>query len=284
MKNKAGKKKKRKWYISALLFLLPAVIVMGAVYSYLDIHQYDLGVTEYTVSSKKTETNVKIAVVADLHNHEYGEENIELINKIKEKNPDLIAVVGDVVMKDDDNISVLDSILRSLTEIAPTYFCLGNHELALIDRGIDIESVVSATGAVILDDELTDVCVNGLDIVIGGLSYNSNNCTYSFKFLLEFAERDEYKLLLCHYPEFQWRFMKYDIDLVLCGHLHGGLIRLPGAGALFAPTQGFFPEFTEGVHKSDTATMIVSRGLGSSSFIPRVNNPTELVFVDVVPG
>lgn len=264
-----------------LCFLVAAAVAVGYLYSYLNIVQFELEVTEYNLTSEKAEVPFKIAVVADLHNHEYGEQNIELLNRIKESNPDLIAVVGDIVMKDSDNTSVLESVMKALAKIAPTYFCLGNHELELVNRGIDIEGIVEASGAVFLDNGMTEVEINGVSAVIGGLTYNPDYGTPSLEFLEEFAAREEYKLLLCHYPEYQWMFMKYDIDLALCGHLHGGLIRIPGIGPIYTPTQKFFPKYTEGVHESETAAMVVSRGLGVSSFIPRINNPTELVCVNV---
>ncbi|MBQ8164286.1 MAG: metallophosphoesterase [Clostridia bacterium] len=268
-------------YRRIIAAVVPLIIVMGYVYSYLNVIQYNLGITEFTVADEKVESGIRVALIADLHNHEYGEDNSELLTMIRDGKPDIIAVVGDTVLKKSDDTDVMKKFFSDLAEIAPTYCCLGNHELNLMERGIDIKGIVSETGVTMLDDETVFTEINGNRVAIGGLTYNPDYGTDSLVYLKEFAALDEYKLLLCHFPEYQWQFLKMDIDLVLCGHVHGGLVRVPGVGGLFAPTQGFFPEYTEGVYESDNATMIISRGLGSSSFVPRVNNPTELVFVNI---
>ncbi len=94
--------------------------------------------------------------------------------------------------------------------------------------------------------------------------------------LQDFAAQDGYKILLCHHPEYRDRYLKdLPIDLVLSGHAHGGQIRIAGQG-LFAPGQGFFPYYTSGVH----GNMVISRGLSNTaSFIPRLGNPTEVIYL-----
>lgn len=268
-------------YKQIVLVVLPIILVIGYTYSYLDRVQYDLGVTEYTVSDEKIENAIRVALVADLHNHEYGENNVALLDIVRKGNPDIIAVVGDIVLKQSDNTEVMRHFFTDLANIAPTYCCLGNHEISLRDRGIDIQGIAEQTGVIMLSNETVITEINGNKVAIGGLTFNPDYGTPSLEYLEEFAALDDYKMLLCHYPEYQWQFMKKDIDIAMCGHFHGGLIRIPGIGGLFAPTQGFFPDYTEGVHDFGGRYMVVSRGLGSSSFIPRVNNPTELVFVNI---
>ena len=271
----------RKNFIRLFCLFTGMVIFAGVLYSYLDTVQYDVGITEYTVSDEKVTAPVKIALISDLHNHEYGEDNSELLAMIRAAKPDMIAVVGVIVYKKSDNTSVMDRLFSDLKEIAPTYCCLGNHELGLIARGIDIKGIAARTGVVVLDNETVLTEINGNKVAIGGMTYNPDYGTPTLEYLEEFASLGEYKILLCHYPEYRWQFMKKDIDVVMCGHFHGGLIRIPGVGGLFAPTQGFFPDYTEGIHDFDGRTMVVSRGLGSSSFVPRVNNPTELVLLNI---
>lgn len=278
---KAKKFFKRKKIIRLLCLFAGMVMFAGILYSYLDMVQYDLGVTEYAVTDEKITAPIKIALIADLHNHEYGEDNSELLSLIREGKPDMIAVVGDIVYKKSDDTSVMERFFSDLKEIAPTYCCLGNHELGLIAHGIDIKGIAKKTGVIVLDNETVSIEVNGNQIAVGGMTYNPDYGTPTLEYLEGFASLPEYKLLLCHYPEYQWQFMKKDIDIAMCGHFHGGLIRVPGKGGLFAPTQGFFPDYTEGVHDFDGRIMVVSRGLGSSSFVPRVNNPAELVFVTI---
>lgn len=272
---------KRKKLIRLLCAFVGLIVFAGCMYRGLDEAQYNLGITEYTISDEKIANPIKIAVVADLHNHEYGDGNCELLAIIRDAKPDIIAVVGDVVYKKSEDTSVMERFFTGLKDIAPTYCCIGNHELALMGNGVDIKGIIDRTGVKVLDTETEMIEINGNQVAIGGLTYNPDYRTPSIEYLEEFESLDAYKILLCHYPEYQWQFMEKDIDIALCGHLHGGLIRIPGVGGLFAPTQGFFPDYTEGVHEKNGTQMVVSRGLGSSSFIPRVNNPAEMVFVSI---
>ncbi len=91
-------------------------------------------------------------------------------------------------------------------------------------------------------------------------------------------DQSAYTILLSHRPELFDVYHEAGIDLVLCGHAHGGQVRLPFIGA-FAPNQGFFPEYTAGLYRQGDTQMVVSRGLGNSSFPIRINNPPELVVI-----
>ncbi|MFQ8733842.1 MAG: hypothetical protein ACLSAC_27290 [Enterocloster bolteae] len=98
----------------------------------------------------------------------------------------------------------------------------------------------------------------------------------------KFMDDSCFKLLLVHYPEYFLDGIEdLPIDLALCGHAHGGIIRIPFVGGVYAGEQGFFPELTEGMHELGNSTVIVSRGLGNSHKIPRINNKPELVVIDV---
>lgn len=89
-------------------------------------------------------------------------------------------------------------------------------------------------------------------------------------------EEDLYTVVLSHRPEYFEDYVKYDADLILTGHAHGGQMRLPGVGGLYAPGQGWFPKYTEGVYMADETTMIIGRGIGDSTEFPRVFNPPEI--------
>lgn len=96
--------------------------------------------------------------------------------------------------------------------------------------------------------------------------------------LRRFAALDGYKILICHHPEYYERYVKpLPIDLMLCGHAHGGQVRIFGRG-IFSPGQGFFPKYTSGIYDGRLA---VSRGLANHSALPRVFNDTEVVFLNL---
>ena len=93
--------------------------------------------------------------------------------------------------------------------------------------------------------------------------------------ILKDSEND-FTVLLSHRPEHLSVYAKHSIDLCLTGHAHGGQIRLPFIGGLFAPNQGFLPKFDAGLFKEQNTTMVISRGVGSSQFPLRFLNPPEI--------
>ena len=99
------------------------------------------------------------------------------------------------------------------------------------------------------------------------------------KNLAALSQGDGFQLLLSHRPEFMDMYVRYDIDLVLSGHAHGGQFRLPFLGGLYAPSQGFFPKYDAGLFEEENTKMIVSRGIGNSAFPLRFNNRPELVLI-----
>ena len=107
-----------------------------------------------------------------------------------------------------------------------------------------------------------------------------------FQFFAEFEKTDRYKILLNHIPTawLDWEYRNdYNVDLVFCGHYHGGQIRIPFIGGLYAPYIGLYPPYTRGLYPGDPATVVLSAGLGSEGKIPRINNPGEIVCVDLIP-
>ncbi len=98
---------------------------------------------------------------------------------------------------------------------------------------------------------------------------------------IEDIKGEGYNILLSHRPEYFDVYVSSDIDLIFSGHAHGGQFVLPFIGGLFAPGQGFFPEYTSGAHNTDNTTLIISRGLGNSLFPLRINNPPEIIIAEL---
>ena len=108
-----------------------------------------------------------------------------------------------------------------------------------------------------------------------------------YQFLKQYEESDDFKLLLCHIPAgmLLWRGLElWNVDLVLSGHEHGGQIIVPGIGGLYSQDEGFFPEYTEGIFTENGHTLILSRGLGSGNIVPRINNTSEIVCINLEPS
>lgn len=263
-------------------------------------------ITEYNIKSSKLNKPLTIAHVSDLHERN-GDEFLELLKQVK---PDLIAVSGDTlerfhiaentVMSKSRNFfrqAILEAayyvnwffvfvlgrhnrpdiknayrFIMNAPKIAPTVMSLGNHEGKLEDEDF---AVIRESGAVLLDNADIQLTVSGCKLLIGGLSSVPDT-----DWLQSFAEKDGFKLLLCHHPEYFDKIVpKNDIDLTLSGHNHGGQIRLFGKG-LFSSGSGLFPKYDRGLFEN---RIVVSAGCSNTVAMPRFKNPRELVVVRLMP-
>lgn len=244
-----------------------------------------LEIKNYTINSDKVNSQVRFVFISDLHCKEYGEKNADLVAKIKEQNPNFIAVGGDMVNKYSSDDHVMRELLPQLAEIAPTYCVLGNHELALKDE-IDFKKDIDSTGAKLLENEMVTLNINGEEILLGGLSdfpYYKDNINEKL-FWDDFKEssKDCYSILLHHQPEYLEDIMQdSNVDLLMCGHTHGGAVQIPFVGGVFSPNQGFFPKYDKGEFDLYDTKMIVSAGLGDAYPILRLNNCPEISVVEI---
>lgn len=244
--------------------------------------------TDYQVLSKKLKSTLKIAVLADLHNGF----SYEILKEVKKANVDLILIPGDLT--DDKTLQNGNSdpfdFLRDCVSIAPTFYSLGNHEIACYHKGNPFAhpraktlphaclTEIRKTGAVLLDNE--SVLWNGIHIcgLTSGLNGRVNAPDPNA--LDRFSELDGVKILLCHHPEYYYPYLRRgNFDLVVSGHAHGGHWRLFGK-AIYAPGQGIFPKYADGILDG---VCVISRGLGDHTKIPRIHNPHELVFITLQP-
>lgn len=268
------------------LLIVLAVVLFAGICLELYHSNRTIGTAHYTMDSEKLEGNFRIAVVSDLHGKKFKGNNEYLYRKIRDENPDVILAVGDIISRNslkDSDMEYLSEVLQNLCEIAPVYFSLGNHERSN-DRFDDIIDTVNASDATLLEKEYTELFTNAGKVRIGGLSYYRSWDEEANTFVSDFANTEEaFTLLLCHNPEFYlWGIRNYSLDLTVSGHTHGGMIRLPFRGALYAPEQGWFPEYDKGLFHMENGALAVSAGLGSSpEFIPRINNQPEILIIDV---
>lgn len=275
------KHKKIKVIAKILCGLLLAVLIYCCVSILISYHA--LGVTEYGISSAKISEEINIVLLSDLHESGFGKDNTRLIQKVREQSPDLIFTVGDMVNGDTEDFSYLAPLYDSLSEIAPTYSSLGNHELS--NPHIEEIRELLSTHSNFLDNQYTEINVNGTDIRLGGLmGYHPANEEIK-AFVADFADTDKFTLLLSHCPEYYtWGVDEVKIDLMVSGHTHGGQVILPFIGGVYAPEQGYFPEFDYGVFYEENATLVITRGLGSSKQpVPRFNNPPEIISLTLSP-
>jgi predicted MPP superfamily phosphohydrolase len=143
---------------------------------------------------------------------------------------------------------------------------------------------VKKAGIKILNNEMETVNINDTDIDIIGLTQNPKEYdTYGRAFFEKaLSSDDNFKLVLTHYPEnFLGVLEDYDIDLALAGNAHGGQVRLPFIGGVYSPDQGLFPKLCDGYHEIGNSRLIITRGLGKSGLVPRINNKPEIAVIDI---
>lgn len=284
-KFESKKKRRRRLLVIAIILVVLDLIVIGLWY-YVVHEENTLEVSFYHLESDKVDLGFRIVQLSDLHLHEFGEKNSELVEWVSRLDPDIIVITGDMNMHYNDDVHVVTELCEQLVQITDVYYVMGNHEwVDHIDRRTDIKSKLVATGVTMLENTYVETEINGNKVVIGGLVNEVFNYDkYSGpKFMEKFMAKDGFHVLLVHYPEyFLGKLNDYTVDLALCGHTHGGLIRLPVIGGLYSSDQGFLPKLYEGMQTVDGgSTVVVSRGLGGDSSIPRVNNNPEIVVVDV---
>ncbi len=280
----------KKFMIVILIILAISAVLLIANGIYCD---NNIKVSNYTVSNTKSNAKLRFVILSDLHNKEFGENNDDLIKIVKEQNPDFIAVCGDMIVRGNTDTSVAKNALTKLKDIAPTYCCLGNHERDTADQ-IDFGTEINATGAVLLDNSSIEFTKDGQTVLIGGMSdfpyyeYNAPDYDTPERYFWEqFNEqtKNKFSILLHHQPEYIAELSRdTDIDIIACGHTHGGQIQLPFVGGLVAPNQGLFPKYDKGEYDLDGTKMIVTTGLGNNIPIPRVNNQVEICTVSVEPA
>ena len=281
-----------------IVFLLIVVVLISiGIYGWYS-SKYCLDTTCYEITSNKLTSPLRIVQLTDLHNSVFGADNKRLIAGISKQSPDLIALTGDMLNSNEEDVSIAVRLVENLTNIAPVYFSYGNHEVDYENNiGTDLKMAFEQAGAHVLDFAYEDIEINGQQLRLGGLYGYCTPAKFletkeadpeECAFLEEFQSTENYSILLTHMP-FAWivndGISEWNIDCVFTGHDHGGLIRIPVIGGLYAPDQGLFLGKDCGLYysKDKEKVMVLSRGLGKSGRIPRFNNVPEIVVVDILP-
>ena len=233
--------------------------------------------------------------VSDVHNEARGEGNAALLRALREAAPDLICITGDFLDSRRTDLDFALELAGQLAEIAPAVYVTGNHEARLKDLSA-LEAGLAARGVQVLRDDWMPLARGGEEIALLGLDdpgfaagedwtlAEGLDQTQARLSALLAQAGDRFSLVLSHRPELLPAYAEAGADLVLSGHAHGGQVRLPGIGGLFAPGQGILPRLTSGVHARGETRLVVSRGLGNSAFPLRVFNPPEIVTVTLRAG
>lgn len=282
MKTK-GKKHRGRGCLTALIIL--ALIAAAAAFLIKDSRD-DLEISRYEVASQKLPESFdgfKIVQLSDLHGAEFGEDGMELVDKVGSLEPDMIALTGDFVT-DECDLAAVEKLAARLVKLCPVYFVSGNHEFGS-GLAIKVRNILERAGVKYLSNEYLTISRGEDEILLGGvedpLAYADMLSPDELAQKMNDAAPDAFKILLGHRNYWMTEYPELPVDLIFCGHAHGGLIRIPGVGGLIGTDRRLFPDFDAGEYNNGRYTLIVSRGLGNSVPIPRVFNRPEIVCVEL---
>lgn len=300
---------KNKTVILLLIILLTLLWFVGEIlvsYHWMKVNRYPVQVRNLRYADTVTDAGFKMVVISDLHDHEFGKDNEKLIRCVKEQDPEMIILDGDMLNEDSKSDEVPVRLVKGLAEIASVYYALGNHELDYIGtvegkkmqkhpENSELVKDLTDAGACVLEEGYRDVEIGGCKVRIGGMyeyafaldgDNSAENLTGDVRdFLEEFQNTDRYKIMLCHRPDsfvFGDASDYWKIDLVISGHDHGGQVVIPFKGGLYGGDQGWFPPYVHGLYRTGRIRLFVTSGLSSEKQkLPRWNNRPEIAVLNV---
>lgn len=269
----------RKKYIKSALVLL----IVIALLLFCNFQNKHLETTHYTYEAEQLGVDLdgyRIVQISDLHNAKFGKNNQKLVDRVRECDPDMIVLTGDLVDSNHTNVDRAVQFVDEIVKICPVYYVTGNHEYWLDTSEYEkLMDGLASAGVIILDDQVVEISRGDVKFRLVGL--DDKSLAYgTLEALL--SDEKELTVVLAHEPQYLARYAGTGVDLVLSGHAHGGQFRLPFVGGIVAPDQGFLPEYTAGEYYMNGTEMIVSRGLGNSVIPVRLFNYPEIVCVELV--
>ena len=279
------------WIFFLIIF---GIILSAGMIIFIKKENKKFKITRYDVPTQKVRKDFTMVVMADLHNYSYGKKNCHLLDAIVEENPDAIMIAGDMIEANTkaDGSQTME-FLMALHEKYPIYYGLGNHERRVLDRKDyfqaqyrELSGFCERTGVCLLENRCIqlkehNIAVYGLDLEkeyfrkIVRKSFSESH----LEDLLGSTADKEFNLLLAHNPEHFREYAEWGADLVLSGHVHGGMIKVPFLGGVISPQLKLFPKYDGGEYIQGEKRMILSRGMGNHSIHIRLFNRAELLVV-----
>lgn len=257
--------------------------------------------TTYTIRSHKLQSHgFTIAMISDLHNVELGKKNENLLQALQEAKPDVICIAGDLVLgKKEKSVKIAYDFIKRAVKIAPIYYGLGNHEQRMKkypqvygEEYRIFEKKIQKLGVTMLENSSSFLEIKGEKIQISGLALpeeyykKRKKAELSIKTmnrLVGKVSKENFHILLAHNPKYGDTYLEWGGDLILAGHYHGGMVRLPFLGGVISPDLRLFPKYCRGDFQEGNRHLIVSAGLGEHTLPVRIFNPRELVLITCVP-
>ncbi len=272
-----GKKRRGRWPIAAAAVALALAAILAD-------SRWRLDRDEYVLSSARLPAGFdgfRVVQLSDLHGMEFGENNRRLVEAVREARPDLIALTGDMITEKED-IPTVRALCAQLVQIAPCWFVSGNHDVG--SRAYpELCAALEECGVTVLSNEYLPLERGGDRIILcGAEDPNTRAGMPSPKNVVRSLRKEypeDYVLLLGHRNYFADKYPSLDVDLILSGHGHGGVVRLPFVGGVLGNSGELFPEYDAGVYHTYCYDMVISRGLGGTTYIPRFLNPPHIPII-----
>ena len=279
-----------------LLLIVFLIAIFGICVIIRDMNRFV--VAPYEIRSRKIKKKYTFVMLSDLHNKSCGIRNDRLIKAVVDCHPDSIITAGDMyTSKKGTGFDNALALLEALSNRFPVYIANGNHESKtqikpddfdnmygqFVDRLASLGLRPLVNERLALPEINIDLC--GLQIgqeYFGHFTKKEMTETYMDK-LVGKANRDCFQILIAHNPVYFKKYADWGADLVLSGHIHGGVVRLPWLGGVISPTATFFPKYDGGRFQEGTSTMILGRGLSTHTLPIRMWNPGEIVLVTLLP-
>lgn len=268
MMSRTQRRHRRRW--PRVLAVLLVLAVAGGFW--LNWQFWGLQVTETEVALSRLPEGfdgLRIVHLSDLHGHEYGENSQTLLDKVAEQKPDLIVMTGDMIDQE-GQLAMIPALARGLADIAPTYYVTGNHEWALGSSvTLRLKGILEQCGVTVLSNQYEVLERNGSWLVLAGVDDPNGFADQTTPEDLYAAIQAQYPsvftMLLAHRNDHFDQYAAAGYDLVLSGHGHGGIVRLPFTDGLLGTNRRLLPTWTAGVYTLGDSTLFVSRGLGNNT-------------------
>lgn len=271
------------------ILIILGVLIVSTVLIVLDSY-INIDVSHYEIKSDKLNqkyNNYKIMLLTDLHNRDITEKLVKIVN---EENPNIIVMSGDMINEKVDGFDNFFNLCEELKD-KTVYYVFGNHEENMSDEKQNefIEKIKEKTNVILLNNDKVELDDS---FTIYGFSHQVKYYLASTKEKIDLNYIEErigkidinnFNLLISHDPLLYNLYSEYGFDMVLSGHLHGGIINIPFVGGLLSPDFTFFPKYYKGVNKIGNTNLVISRGLGYGYMIPiRVFNRGEVVIINLM--
>lgn len=262
------------------------IVLMFLVYGY--VQNYFLKVENYEIVSSKTEEDIIIVLLTDLHGCKHGHDNSKLLKKIEGISPSFVCVAGDMTVKNGKNTEAVLGFLYQLSKKYPVYYAPGNHEIRM-PAYEDYRRRVQKMGIHYLENRTVrageHICIAGLDLPEYWYHKFWQKREFSSDIITEQLGKQDsgrFTIMLAHNPEYFPCYAEWGADLVLSGHIHGGIARLPFLGGVLSPSLQPFPNYDAGEFEYKGRHMILSRGLGLHHIKLRFFNCPEISAIKII--